>query len=94
MEGNMRSLRLALAGLLLSSSVSVGWDGIEVETGNSVEIESGNLVRTGKDIEVYDATAGKYRSVTVESIDRSGGTVEVEVYDHDSGEYTNFEMDD
>lgn len=69
------------------------WEGADTETGGSVEIETGNLVRSGSDIEIYDADAGEYRDVTVESVTRSGSTVEVEVYDSESGEYRTFEME-
>jgi hypothetical protein len=70
------------------------WDGVDSETGNSVEIGDGNLVRPGQDIEIYDSDAGEYRDVEVESIQRSGGSVEVEVYDAESGESTVLEMED
>ena len=63
-------------------------------TGDSVEIEKGNLVRRGQDIEVYDWGSGRYRDVEVQSIRESGGSVEVEVYDYDSGQYRTFEMED
>ncbi|MFD9901255.1 DUF5334 family protein [Mesorhizobium sp. NPDC059025] len=51
---------------------------MDANTGNSVEIEKGNLVRTGQDIEIYDYGAGEYRDVTVEDINRYGSTVEIE----------------
>ena len=73
---------------------SFAWDGTDTETGQSVEIGKGNLVRPGRDIEVYDYGAGEYRDVTVESIRRYGSTVEVEVYDYESGEYRTLEMED
>ncbi len=79
---------------LLSASPSLAWDGTDAETGGSVEIEKGNLVRSGLDIEVYDHESGEYRDVTVQDINRYGSTVEVEVYDNDSGEYRTFEMED
>jgi len=70
------------------------WDGVDSDTGGSVEVGKGNLVRSGRTIEVYDADAGEYRDVEVQSIRRFGGSVEVEVYDSDSGEYRTFEMED
>lgn len=68
--------------------------GTDTETGGSVEIESGNLVREGNDIELYDSEVGEYRDVTVENIRRYGSSVEVEVYDNDAGEYRTLEMED
>lgn len=71
-----------------------GWDGVDTSTGGSVEIGRGNLVRTGRAIEIYDYDSGQYRDVEVQSIQRSGGTVEVEVYDNESGESRVLEMED
>lgn len=70
------------------------WDGTDASTGESVEIGTGNLVREGRDIEVYDYGSGEYRDVTVEDINRYGSGVEIEVYDNDTGEYRTFEMED
>ncbi|PAP95248.1 MAG: hypothetical protein E5Y65_27295 [Mesorhizobium sp.] len=80
-------------GLVLGGSGAYAWDGTDT-TGESVEIGKGNLVRTGRDIQIFDGGAGEYRDVTVESIRRYGSTVEVEVYDNESGEYRTLEMDD
>ncbi|MBN9250931.1 MAG: hypothetical protein BGO03_11990 [Mesorhizobium sp. 61-13] len=73
---------------------ALAWDGTDSQTGEPVEIEKGNLVREGLDIEVYDHAADEYRNVTVEDITRYGSSVEVEVYDNDAGEYRTFEMED
>ena len=70
------------------------WDGYDYDSGSFVEIEEGNLVREGLDIEIYDYNDGTYKDVEVESISDYGGTVEVEVYDYDTGEYRTFEMED
>lgn len=88
-----RLLTLLALSMIAASQVSA-WDGVDSETGASVEIGKGNLVRSGRTIEVYDADAGEYRDVEVQSIRRFGSSVEVEVYDSDSGEYRTFEMED
>jgi hypothetical protein len=84
--------------LLLSqpfnSQLGFAWSGYDYEKGSHVEIEKGNLVRPGRDIEIYDYQAGEYRDVEVESVRRYGGSVEVEVYDHQTGEHRTLEMDD
>ncbi|MET3758735.1 hypothetical protein ABID08_006119 [Rhizobium binae] len=86
---------LALIGMFFASTnICLGWDGFDNETGASVEIGKGNLVRSGQTIEIYDHGSGEYRDVDVQSIQRSGGSVEVEVYDSESGEYRTLEMDD
>ena len=79
--------------LLLLPATVLAWDGYDYESGNYVEIEEGNLVREGEEIEYYDYESGEYRYGDVESVESSGSGAEVEVYDHESGEYRSFEMD-
>lgn len=86
--------RTLLLGLLFLSSAALAWDGYDYDAGANVEIEQGNLVREGESIEYYDYNSGSYRTGDVESIERSGSSVEVEVYDDESGEYRTFEMED
>jgi hypothetical protein len=73
---------------------ALAWDGVDTNTGEAVEIERGNLVRSGSDIEVYDSSTGQYHDVTVDDIDRRGGSVEIEGYDNTTGEHRTFEFDD
>jgi hypothetical protein len=88
-------MRVLIIVVIIMFPISVySWDGVESETGDTIEIESGNLVREGEDIEVYDYSTGGYRDVEVESIQEYGGVVEVEVYDYETGETTTLEMDD
>lgn len=92
------SLKALLVGLFALSSVAapqacLAWDGVDSESGADIEIGTGNLVRSGRDIEVYDYGSGGYRDVEVQSIHRYGGSVEIEVYDYDSREYRTFEME-
>jgi hypothetical protein len=69
------------------------WEGYDYDTGNYVEIESGNLVRSGNEIEIYDYETSEYKYVEVESIENYGGSTEVEVYDYDTGEYRTLDME-
>lgn len=81
---------------LLSAFVAtsaMAWSGYDYERGAYVDIEKGNLVRSGHDIEIYDYQEG-YRDVEVESIRRAGSKVEVEIRDHETGEQRTLEMDD
>ncbi len=78
---------------LIASSSAFAWDGYDYEKGAFVEIDKGNLVRSGHEIEIYDYSTGEYKNVEVESINKHGRTVEVDVYDSDSGEYRTLEMD-
>jgi len=83
---------IALSVTLCSFSVSA-WDGYDYEQGTSVEIGSGNLVRPGQDIEIYDYGHDEYHDVEVQSITGSGSGAEVEVYDYGTGEYRTLEME-
>ena len=74
---------------LLCTSSAFAWDGFDYDTGSFIEIEQGNLVRTGNDIEIYDYGTGSYKDVEVQSV----GNGEVEVYDYESGAYRTFDMD-
>lgn len=87
----MKKLILALT--IFASSTISAWEGFDYETSSYVEIESGQLVRTGRDIEVYNYSTGEYTEVEVQSMTNYGGKVEVEVYDYDTGEYSTLEMD-
>ena len=80
--------------LCLVSSPVLAWDGYDYDSGDYVEIDKGNLVRTGRDIEIYDYGDGEYHDVEVQDINRYGSRVEVEVYDYETGEYRTLEMED
>jgi hypothetical protein len=79
--------------LIITSTLAQAWDGYDYESGSYVEIDSGNLVRSGEEIEVYDYGAGEYKIVEVESISGSGSGVELEVYDPDTGDTRILEME-
>lgn len=81
--------------LLLLPFTATAWDGYDYESGSSVEIDKGNLVREGEEIEIYDYETGEYKDVEVQSItgDGSGSGAEVEVYDYDTGEYRTLDME-
>ena len=69
------------------------WEGYDYETGNYIDIERGNLVRPGQEIEFYDYESGEYHGAEVQDIQESGSSAEVEVYDSNTGEYRTFEME-
>jgi hypothetical protein len=79
--------------LIILPVTAQAWDGYDYDSGNYVEIEDGNLVREGEEIEYYDYESGEYRYGDVESVEPSGNGAEVEIYDNESGEYRTFEMD-
>lgn len=88
-----KALILVALSLLVAPATAFSWDGYDYDTGNYVEIESGNLMRTGNDIEIYDYEDGSYKDVEVTDITRYGSSVEIEVYDYESGKYRTFDMD-
>ncbi|OKO73196.1 hypothetical protein AC630_29120 [Bradyrhizobium sp. AS23.2] len=77
----------------IASTQAFAWDGTNTTTGTSVEIERGQLVRSGRTIEVYDSERG-YKEYDVDSIRRYGRSVEIEATDTETGESTTLEMDD
>ena len=89
----MKKIIFTLSLILLMPDFVLAWDGYDYETGNYIEIDKGNLVREGKEIEYYDYESGEYRYGEVQDIESSGSGAEVEVYDYESGEYRTFEME-
>ncbi len=85
--------KLIISLILLHPLISFAWDGYDYNSGSYIEIDKGNLVRPGKDIEIYDYSSGQYKDVEVQSIYGSGSSTEVEVYDYSTGEYRTFDMD-
>ena len=79
--------------VLVLVTPAFAWDGYDYGSGSSVEVEKGQLVRPGRDIEFYDYGEGEYRQGEVQSMRDRGSSVEVEVYDQESGEYRTFEME-
>jgi len=77
----------------LSAGPAQAWDGYDSDTGAQIQIDRGNLIRRGSDIEYYDSDTGAYRSAEVQTMRRFGSSVEVEVDDAETGETRTFEMD-
>jgi hypothetical protein len=69
------------------------WSGHDSDKGTYVEIDEGNLVRAGQDIEIYDSNSGEYKSVEVQSITGNGTGVQVEIYESSTDEYRTLDMD-
>jgi len=85
---------IIVVALLAFPTVAFAWDGVDSDTGASVEIGKGNLVRRGQTIEIYDGNTGSYKDVEVNSIERNSGSVDVEIYDSETGETRILEMDE
>lgn len=82
---------ILILSLLAGTDVSA-WDGTDTGTGNIVEIEKGQTVRQGQEVEFFDYGTGSYRSFDVDSVRRSGSSVEVEGTDS-SGNAITLDMD-
>lgn len=91
MNSKLGSLMLTIA---FASAPALSWEGVELESGNSIEIEEGNLVRTGETIDYFDWDEDEYRTVTIDDISRYGDTVEIEATDDETGETVTLEMED
>lgn len=79
--------------ILLVSCAAHAWDEYGYDGNSLVEIEKGNVVRRGRQIELYDYATGEYRDVEVQSTIKSGYGTEIEVYDYDTGTYRIIEME-
>lgn len=86
------SVLLAVVTASITLTQAFAWDGTNTTTGSSVEIERGQLVRSGRTIEVYDSERG-YKEYDVDSVRRYGRSVEIEATDTETGESTTLEMD-
>jgi|APSaa5957512622_1039677.scaffolds.fasta_scaffold74497_2 hypothetical protein len=85
-----RFLQVIITSLLLFSfSLCLSWDGYDWESGEYIEIDKGNLVRNGEEIEVYHWEDGSYHEEEVQGMNGD----ELETYDYDAGEYNYYEMD-
>ena len=59
--------KLLLIVLCITTLPCFSWDGYDYDRGDYIEIERGNLVRVGNDIEIYDYSTGTYKDVEVQS---------------------------
>jgi pyruvate/2-oxoglutarate/acetoin dehydrogenase E1 component len=89
----MKKIFIFFLGFFILSFDLLGWDGYDYEKGTYVEIDKGNLVRAGKDIQIYDYSTGQYKDVEVQSIKGSGSNTEVEIYDYSTGEFRTLDME-
>lgn len=86
-------MKCSLLILLIVPMVSLAWDGYDYDSGSYIEIDKGNAVKPGHEIEYYDYNAGEYKYGEVESVRSRGRNVEVEIIDYDSGDSRTFDMD-
>jgi hypothetical protein len=78
--------------LCICINIMLAWDGYDYDSGNYVEIDKGNLVRSGNEIEYYDYANGEYKYGEVQNIEDNGSSVDIEIIDQDTGKTRIFEM--
>ncbi|MBO5064189.1 MAG: DUF5334 family protein [Campylobacter sp.] len=80
--------------VILCINTCLGWSGYDWENGSYVDIDKGNKVRAGRDIEIYDYKDGQYKDVEVQSVrKRYNGKTEIEIYDPSDNSYRTLDMD-
>ena len=85
-------LQIVLVFCFMLTNSLYAWDGYN-DKGESIEIDSGNLVRPGTEIEVYNYNTGEYSDIEVESMNSYGGSTEIEGFNYNTGEYETLEME-
>lgn len=76
---------LIAAGLIFFILPAQAWDGTD-QDGNQVEIDTGNTVRSGNDIEINQD--GETKTFSVDSVQRFGNSVEIDGTDEDGNSST------
>jgi hypothetical protein len=66
---------------LFIATNSLAWDGYDYANSSSVEIGSGNLVREGNIIQIYDGKTGQYHDVEVKLVQYNFNSTRLEVFD-------------
>ena len=80
--------------IVLAMNSAFAWSGTDSETGNSIDVEEGNTVRSGNTIDYYyDYNEGEYHSFEVDSVRSSSFGTEIDGYDSETGEYKTLDMD-
>lgn len=87
-------IKYILLFLTLSVDIALAWDGVDLDKDESITIEQGTLVRSGREIEYYNHDDGNYHLFEVDSITRIGSSVILEGTDSDTGEDKTLEMED
>lgn len=80
---------------LLFAAPAFAWDGTD-ENGNTVEIDSGNLVRVriGDSVTYHNDADGEDHDATIDDIQRVGSEVILDVTDDDTGYQHELTMED
>lgn len=80
--------------MLALGGTAFGWDGYDIDSGDAISIEPGNLAQRGNTLEIFDTSDDTYRKIVVQDIYRNGDQATIDAYDEVACEYRTFEMDD
>jgi len=86
-------LALYVLAFFLCSKNIYAWSGFDWSKGSYVEIEKGELVREGEEVEIFDYGDGEYKDIEIDSMNKYGNHVEIEGTDIETGEIRTFDMD-
>ena len=83
----------AFLAFIFISSNSLAWDGYDYDNGTAIEIGSGNLVREGNVIDIYDWKKGEYHKFEVRLLEDVFNSSRIEGYDLDDQKIRVLEME-
>jgi len=95
LPGFLRVISLFLLFILANISLikpCLAWDGYDYQNNTAIEIGSGNLVREGSIIKIYDWKKDEYHNVEIKMMDGNFSGTKMEVYDFDDKKIRFFEM--
>lgn len=90
-KGMKKYVFTSLLMLSFYATTASAWDGQDANSGENVEIGSGELVREGENINVD--VNGRMHTMDVKNMRSIGSSVEIEVYDNETGETKTLEME-
>ncbi len=93
-QATMKTILFALLFVTYAPFTCLAWGGYDYSNSTFVEIEHGNRVKSGSDIEFFDYDDSAYHDATVDSVTRYGDTVDIEVEDSNTGQNRTLEMED
>lgn len=74
------------------SNYAYGWDGYDIDSDSSIEINEGNLVRLGQTIKIFDWQDNSNHLVTILSIDDNFSGTEIKARDEETNKIRVFKM--
>ncbi len=79
--------------IIFSSANSLAWDGYDYDNDTAIEINSGNFVREGNVIDIYDWRKGENHKFEVKLMEEMFNSTRIEGYDLDEQKNRVLEME-